>query len=55
MKETNYKNAYEKAIKEMTEREKTRLETIQKGINMGCDKCSHWDSYYGCDRCERIG
>ena len=34
--------------------EKERIKTIEKQIKKGCDKCSQWDEYFGCDKCERI-
>lgn len=33
-------------------KEKERIETLKKQIKKGCDKCSQWDEYYGCCKCE---
>ena len=44
----------EKFIKEIEQEEKRRIAMIENQIKKGCDKCSQWDEYFGCDKCERI-
>lgn len=39
-------------IQEMQDREAKRIKRIQEQIKRGCDKCSQWDDYNGCDKCE---
>ena len=35
-------------------KEKERLEVLERQIKKGCDKCSQWDEYWGCNKCEQI-
>ncbi len=44
----------EQFMKDRQEAEQKRLTMLVEQIVKGCDKCSQWDSYYGCDKCERI-
>lgn len=44
----------EKFIQEMQEKEEARQKMIAEQIKKGCDRCSQWDEYFGCDKCERI-
>ena len=41
-----------KLIDEQEEKEKARKEMIAEQIKKGCNKCSQWDEYFGCCRCE---
>ena len=50
MKEINIEELFARLEKE----EKERQNLISNQIRKGCEKCSQWDSYWGCDRCERI-
>lgn len=45
---------FNKMLERLQEREEERREMISSQISKRCDKCSQWDEYYGCDRCERI-
>lgn len=44
----------EKFMQEQNDKETARLKMIAEQIKKGCDKCSQWDEYSGCDKCERI-
>ena len=44
----------DKFIREQQKQEEERQKMIAEQIRKGCDKCSQWDSYWGCDKCERI-
>ena len=39
-------------LEEIKQKEEQRLKMLQLQINMGCDKCSQWDEYYGCNKCD---
>lgn len=41
-------------MEKMQKEEEARKEMIGSQIKKGCDKCSQWDEYFGCDKCERI-
>ena len=41
-------------LEELNEKEQNRLKILQEQINKGCDHCSQWDDYFGCDKCERV-
>lgn len=41
----------QKFITEWNLKEQKRLEALQEQIKKGCDKCSQWNEYYGCDKC----
>lgn len=43
----------EQLMEEIQKREEARKEMIASQIAKGCDKCSQWDEYFGCDKCER--
>ncbi len=45
---------YEKIKKEQEEKEKERLNRLNVQIKKGCNRCSQWDDYYGCDKCEQL-
>ena len=32
--------------------EKRRKEMLTEQIKKGCDRCSQWDEYFGCNKCE---
>lgn len=49
MKEINFEELFARLQKEEEERQKMIASQIRKG----CDKCSQWDSYWGCDKCAR--
>jgi len=49
MREINF----EEFMRERARQEKERLEMIERQIKMGCNKCSQWDEYWGCDKCAR--
>ena len=44
----------EQFMKDKQEAEQKRLAMLAEQIAKGCNKCSQWDSYYGCDKCERV-
>ena len=46
-----YKSLLKEVIKEMQEEENKRIKILIEGINKGCNKCSQWDDYWGCDKC----
>ena len=41
----------EKFIREWNLKEQKRIAVLQEQINKGCNKCSQWNEYYGCDKC----
>lgn len=41
----------QKFITEWNLKEQKRLELLQEQIKKGCNKCSQWNEYYGCDKC----
>lgn len=41
-------------MKKTQKKEETRKKMIASQIGKGCDKCSQWDEYFGCDKCKRI-
>lgn len=43
----------DKFLEEYTKKEQERVNIIEEQIKKGCDKCSQWDEYFGCDKCER--
>lgn len=45
---------FEEFLQKLHEEEKCRKQMIENQIRKGCDKCSQWDEYFGCDKCERI-
>jgi hypothetical protein len=45
---------YDPFWEELEEKESHRKERIEEQIKMGCDKCSQWDEYFGCDKCARL-
>ena len=45
---------WEEFFRELREQEKRRVEMLEKQIKMGCSKCSQWDSYWGCTKCENL-
>ena len=45
---------FNKMIERLEQREEERKEIISAQIKKGCDKCSQWNEYFGCDKCERI-
>ena len=44
---------FNRMLERLREREEKRKEMISSQIRKGCDKCSQWDDYWGCDKCER--
>ena len=44
----------DKIMKELQEDEEKRKQFVAEQIRKGCDKCSQWDDYWGCDKCARI-
>ena len=43
---------FEKYLQEQEIKEKARREMIAEQIKKGCEKCSQWDEYFGCCKCE---
>ena len=43
-----------KIIEKMNEEEIKRQKMISEQIKRGCNKCSQWDDYYGCTKCEYL-
>ena len=41
-------------FEELKREEEERLKMISHQIEMGCDKCSQWDEYHGCNKCESL-
>ena len=41
-------------IEKMQKEEEARKQMISSQIEKGCNKCSQWDEYFGCDKCERL-
>lgn len=39
-------------VKELQKIEEKRIKIIQEGMQKGCDKCSQWDEYFGCCKCQ---
>lgn len=55
----NMSRSFEKELRldflyEMQAEEKARKEILTEQIKKGCDQCSQWNEYFGCDKCERI-
>jgi len=45
---------FNQMLERLQQREEKRKEIISSQIKKGCDKCSQWDEYFGCDKCARI-
>jgi hypothetical protein len=41
-------------IEELQIKEQKRIKEIQSEIQKGCDKCSQWDEYFGCCKCQPL-
>jgi hypothetical protein len=41
-------------IEELQIKEQNRIIEIQSEIKKGCDKCSQWDEYFGCCKCDNL-
>ena len=50
MTEINFEELFARLQKE----EEDRKKMIASQIRKGCDKCSQWDDYWGCTKCESI-
>jgi len=46
---------FDKMFEILQQREEERKTIISSQIKKGCNKCSQWNEYYGCDKCEKIG
>lgn len=42
----------EEFMKEQTHKEKERIKMLENQAKKGCLKCSQWDEYFGCTKCE---
>ena len=45
---------FNKILERLQKEEEARKEMIASQISKGCNKCSQWDEYFGCDKCARI-
>ena len=45
---------FEKFLDEQKRQEDARQKMIAEQIRKGCDKCSQWDEYFGCDKCNSL-
>ena len=43
---------WEEFLKNLRKEEEERLKRRAEEIQMGCDKCSQWDEYFGCRKCK---
>lgn len=44
----------EEFLAEKRKEEEERVKILEEQIRKGCDKCSQWDSYWGCTKCESL-
>jgi len=44
----------QKVFKEMRKQEECRINNVNNGIKKGCENCSQWDEYWGCNKCENL-
>ena len=44
----------EEFFNEQQKKENDRQKMIAEQIRRGCDKCSQWDEYFGCCKCDSL-
>ena len=51
---TNFERLVKDTIGRIHAEEERRKQNVADGISKGCDKCSQWDEYWGCNKCEQL-
>lgn len=41
-------------MEKIQKREEARKKMIASQIEKGCNKCSQWNEYFGCDKCKSL-
>lgn len=46
-------NLFNTVVEKLKKEEENRIKNIENGVKRGCEKCTHWNDYFGCFKCKR--